>query len=79
MSSMFHDGSRSLQDRFDTRRLADRIDQLLKHETIAPHEAEFIESQEGCETPVPNWKREDWARDVLAADDPAHDPNATVV
>jgi predicted pyridoxine 5'-phosphate oxidase superfamily flavin-nucleotide-binding protein len=200
---MFHDGSRSLQDRFDTRRLADRIDQLLKHETIALHDAEFISSrdmfflatadeqgrpnvsykggapgfvhvvdertlafpsyngngmylstgnvlrnravgmlfidfvkghrlrlngdasidledpligewpeaqlvvrvrarevfpncpryihrmqpvemsvfvpQEGCETPVPNWKREDWARDVLAADDPARDPNATVV
>jgi hypothetical protein len=33
----------------------------------------------GCETPVPNWKRSDWARDVLAADDPARDPNATVV
>ncbi len=203
MPSMFHDGSRSLQDRFDTRRLADRIDQLLNHETIAPHDAEFISSrdmfflatadeqgrpnvsykggapgfvhvvdertlafpsyngngmylstgnvlrnpavgmlfidfvkghrlrlngdasidledplidewpeaqlvvrvrarevfpncpryihrmrpvemsvfvpQEGCETPVPNWKREDWARDVLAADDPARDPNATVV
>ena len=203
MPSMFHDGSRSLQDRFDTRRLADRIDQLLNHETIAPHDAEFIRSrdmfflatadeqgrpnvsykggapgfvhvvdehtlafpsyngngmylstgnvlrnpavgmlfidfvkghrlrlngdasidledplidewpeaqlvvrvrarevfpncpryihrmqpvemsvfvpQDGCETPVPNWKREDWARDVLAADDPARDPNATVV
>lgn len=46
MPSMFHDGSRSLQDRFDTRRLADRIDQLLKHETIAPHDAEFITSRD---------------------------------
>jgi predicted pyridoxine 5'-phosphate oxidase superfamily flavin-nucleotide-binding protein len=26
----------------------------------------------GCETPVPEWKRRDWARDVLAADDPAN-------
>ena len=26
MTSMFHEGSRSLQDRFDTRRLADRIE-----------------------------------------------------
>jgi uncharacterized protein len=26
----------------------------------------------GCATPVPDWKRRDWARDVLAADDPAN-------
>jgi predicted pyridoxine 5'-phosphate oxidase superfamily flavin-nucleotide-binding protein len=26
----------------------------------------------GCETPVPDWKRRDWARDVLAADDAAN-------
>jgi predicted pyridoxine 5'-phosphate oxidase superfamily flavin-nucleotide-binding protein len=26
----------------------------------------------GCETPVPDWKRRDWARDVLAAEDPAN-------
>jgi predicted pyridoxine 5'-phosphate oxidase superfamily flavin-nucleotide-binding protein len=26
----------------------------------------------GCDTPVPEWKRRDWARDVLAADDPAN-------
>jgi uncharacterized protein len=25
-----------------------------------------------CETPVPSWKRREWARDVLAADDPAN-------
>jgi predicted pyridoxine 5'-phosphate oxidase superfamily flavin-nucleotide-binding protein len=25
----------------------------------------------GCETPVPDWKRREWARDVLPADDPA--------
>ena len=35
--------------------------------------------REGCETPVPSWKRSDWARDVLAEDDPARDPNAKVV
>ena len=27
--------------------------------------------QSDCETPVPEWKRTDWARDVLAAGDPA--------
>jgi uncharacterized protein len=26
----------------------------------------------GCETPVPEWKRKDWAHDVLAEGDPAH-------
>jgi len=27
-----------------------------------------------CEPPVPDWKRRDWARDVLAAGDPANEP-----
>jgi hypothetical protein len=27
--------------------------------------------REGCETPVPDWKRSEWARDVLPAHDPA--------
>ena len=26
-----------------------------------------------CEPPVPDWKRRDWARDVLPAGDPAND------
>jgi predicted pyridoxine 5'-phosphate oxidase superfamily flavin-nucleotide-binding protein len=26
-----------------------------------------------CETPVPDWKRREWARDVLPAGDPARD------
>ena len=26
-----------------------------------------------CETPIPDWKRREWARDVLAADDPANE------
>ncbi len=30
--------------------------------------------KEQCETPVPQWKRKDWAHDVLADDDPANDP-----
>jgi uncharacterized protein len=40
---MFHDGSRTLQDRFDTRRVADRIDELLVKETISESDREFIE------------------------------------
>jgi uncharacterized protein len=27
----------------------------------------------GCETPVPDWKRSEWARDALPATDPARD------
>lgn len=33
----------------------------------------------GQPTPVPAWKRSDWASDVLPGDDPAHDPAAPVV
>jgi uncharacterized protein len=32
-----------------------------------------------CETPVPQWKRNDWARDVLPANDPAADPSREVI
>jgi uncharacterized protein len=46
MSIEFHDGSRSLQDRFDTRRIADRIDQLLVRETISDNDRRFIEARD---------------------------------
>ena len=35
--------------------------------------------REGCVTPVPSWKRSDWASDVLAPDDPAQDAGAPTV
>jgi predicted pyridoxine 5'-phosphate oxidase superfamily flavin-nucleotide-binding protein len=203
MPSMFHEGARALQDRFDTRRLADRIEDLLVHDRVTPDDAAFIRERdmfflatadasgrpncsykggdpgfvrvvdehtlafpsyngngmflstgnlsvnpsvgllfidfergdrmrvngeahvaedepllaaypeaqfvvrvdvrevfpncpryihrmsrvesspfvphEGCVTPVPAWKRSDWARDVLAADDPANDADSPVV
>lgn len=203
MSEMYHDGNRDLQDRFDTRRLADRIERFLVHDGFTPRDKAYIESRdmfflattdehgrpnvsykggdpgfvrvvddrtlafpnyngngmylsmgnlsqnanvgmlfidfegrdrlrvngeasidfddelgsmwpeaqfvvrvaareifpncpryvhryrkvaasvfvprEGCETPVPTWKRSDWAIDVLPAGDPALDPNARVV
>jgi uncharacterized protein len=41
--------------------------QLVERSRFVPH-AE-------CETPIPSWKRRDWSHDVLAADDPANDPN----
>jgi predicted pyridoxine 5'-phosphate oxidase superfamily flavin-nucleotide-binding protein len=43
---MFHEGSRTLQDRFDTRRIADRIDDLLVHDTISEHDRRFIEARD---------------------------------
>lgn len=44
MSEFYHDGSRALQDRFDTRRLADRIEQRLVTERIGDADKAFIES-----------------------------------
>jgi hypothetical protein len=47
---------------------------VLRNPAVGMLFIDFVKGQ-----PVPNWKRSDWARDVLAADDPARDPNATVV
>lgn len=44
--SMYHQGSRLLQERFDTTRIADRIDGLLVHDMIADHDKTFIESRD---------------------------------
>lgn len=46
MPAGFGDGSRALQDRFDTRRLADRIDDLLVKDTITPEQKAFIEARD---------------------------------
>src|SRR5213079_2225067 len=44
MSSAYHDGARALQDRFDTRRLADRLDEkFLSHPNIDADDRAFIE------------------------------------
>jgi len=40
----YHDGSRALQDRFDTRRLADRIEDVLCSETVEGYARSFIET-----------------------------------
>lgn len=44
MPGTFHEGNRALQDRFDTRRIADRIDELLVSDTIGAEEKTWIES-----------------------------------
>ena len=43
MSLEYNEGSRSYQDRYDTRRLADRIDERLVHDLIDDHDRAFIE------------------------------------
>jgi len=44
MADLYHEGNRSLQDRFDTRRLADRIEEHLHRDTFDPGDRAFIES-----------------------------------
>ena len=46
MEEMYHDGNRVLQDRFDTRRLADRIEDVLVHETFTAKDKAYIESRD---------------------------------
>jgi predicted pyridoxine 5'-phosphate oxidase superfamily flavin-nucleotide-binding protein len=43
MSQSYHDGSRELQDRFDTRRLADRLQERTVRDVIREEDREFIE------------------------------------
>jgi len=43
---LYHDGNRKLQDRFDTRRLADRIEERIVHEAIDDGDRAFIEARD---------------------------------
>jgi predicted pyridoxine 5'-phosphate oxidase superfamily flavin-nucleotide-binding protein len=45
MGQKYHEGQRALQDRFDTRRLADRLDQATTDQISDAHRA-FIESRD---------------------------------
>lgn len=40
---MYHDGSRELQDRFDSRRIADRLEQITVHDHFTDDDRVFIE------------------------------------
>jgi hypothetical protein len=42
---MYHDGSRELQDRFSTRRLADRLVDVVAHAAFTDKDRDFIESR----------------------------------
>src|SRR5436189_3738454 len=44
-SALYHDGSRRLQDRFETRRLADRMEEVIKHAVFTDGDRAFIESR----------------------------------
>ena len=39
----YHDGQRTLQDRFDSRRIADRIEQVTLHDSLTEHDRAFVE------------------------------------
>jgi uncharacterized protein len=45
MADAYHSGMRVLQDRFDTRRLADRLDEKLSRTTFTPEDRQFIGSR----------------------------------
>jgi len=44
VSELYHQGSRELQDRFDSRRLADRLADVKVTDVIGPEDRAFIES-----------------------------------
>ncbi len=43
---MYNDGNRALQDRFDTRRLADRIEDRIVRDTIDEDDRRFVEARD---------------------------------
>jgi uncharacterized protein len=43
MSDLYHHGARELQDRFESRRLADRLEQITLHATFNGNDRGFIE------------------------------------
>ncbi|MGH9720958.1 MAG: pyridoxamine 5'-phosphate oxidase family protein [Bryobacteraceae bacterium] len=43
-TAFYHDGARRLQDQFDTRRLADRLDEVQVHTVLTPEDRALIEA-----------------------------------
>ena len=41
---MYHEGARALQDRFDSRRIADRLEDITVHDAFNEHDKAFVES-----------------------------------
>ena len=48
------------------------------HEYRLVQRSRFVPHDE-CRTPVPAWKRREWASDVLRHDDPANEPEAEIL
>ncbi|MFQ5660472.1 MAG: pyridoxamine 5'-phosphate oxidase family protein [Gammaproteobacteria bacterium] len=46
MVDLYHQGHRELQEKFDTRRLADKANEMIVHDTISDEDREFIESRD---------------------------------
>src|SRR5947209_18784567 len=46
MSTVYHDGNRHFQDRFDTRRMADRIEDAIMHDVMDEDAQQFITRME---------------------------------
>ncbi len=46
MSDIYHKGNREFQDQFDSRKLADRVNDLIVHDRISDEERKFIESRD---------------------------------
>ena len=44
MTIMYHDGNRRLQDQFDSRRIADRVEEKVTRTAFTPDDKAFIES-----------------------------------
>jgi predicted pyridoxine 5'-phosphate oxidase superfamily flavin-nucleotide-binding protein len=43
-SAIYHGGNRELQDKFDSRRIADRLEQVTLHDFFAPGDVDMIEN-----------------------------------
>ena len=43
MTALYHDGNREMQERFDTTRLADRLEEKIVHGTLNENDKSFIE------------------------------------
>ena len=39
---LYHEGNRQLQDRFDSRRIADRLEQVTLHDRLTQHDMAFV-------------------------------------
>jgi len=41
---LYHDGNRALQEQFDSRRIADRLEEVTLHDRLLPHDVNQIEN-----------------------------------